>query len=59
MILELKHVKTESEMPHALQEASSQLIKKKYDSRLIYHGYQECLHYGMAFRDKRVMIAGV
>ena len=59
MILELKHVKTESEMPRVLQEASSQLIKKKYDSRLIYHGYQECLHYGMAFRDKRVMIAGV
>ena len=56
MILELKHVKKEDEMDIALQEATSQIIKNKYESMLIYHGYTTRLMYGMAFYDKRVKI---
>lgn len=59
LILELKHAKKESAMAAALREAQSQLVKKKYESRLIYEGYETRLRYGMAFRDKRVMIEAV
>nr|WP_297705269.1 hypothetical protein [uncultured Butyrivibrio sp.] len=57
MILELKHVKEKSEMPAALKEASSQIIRNKYDSVLRYEGYTNRLQYGMAFYDKNCMIA--
>ncbi|MBQ9437587.1 MAG: AAA family ATPase [Lachnospiraceae bacterium] len=56
MVLELKHVKEKEEMEAALEEASSQLILKKYDSQLVYDGYTERLKYGMAFCGKQVMI---
>ena len=59
LILKLKHAKKESAMAAALREAQSQLVKKKYESRLIYEGYETRLRYGMAFRDKRVMIEAV
>lgn len=59
LILELKHVKTEDEMEPALQEAASQIIKNKYDSRLRYEGYTTRLQYGMAFWDKRSRIARI
>ena len=59
MILELKHVEKENEMGPALQEASSQIMQKKYDSLLWYEGYQTHLKYGMAFFDKRCRIAKV
>ena len=57
LILELKHVKDESDMASALKEAQSQLIKEKYESRLIYDGYSTRLRYGLSFWDKCVMIA--
>ena len=56
LILELKHVKKEEEIDHALEEASSQIIKKKYDSQLRYEGYQTRLRYGMAFLNKKARI---
>ena len=57
MVLELKHVKQEKEMEAALREASSQIIRKKYGSRLKYEGYTKRLQYGMAFYDKQSLIA--
>ena len=59
MILELKHVRQESEMLPVAKEAGSQLIRQKYGSTLRYEGYAERLQYGMAFWDKRAMIAGI
>ena len=59
LVLELKHVKKESEMEDALREAASQIIDKKYESRLKYEGYTQRLRYGMAFCDKRVRITEV
>ena len=59
MVLELKHVKKESEMAAALQEAQSQIIEQKYESRLIYRGCTTRLRYAMAFWEKRVLIAEV
>ena len=59
MILELKHVKEEKELEPALKEASSQIIRNKYESMMNYHGYTTCLKYGMAFCDKSVVIGGV
>ena len=56
LILELKHVKMEKEMPAALEEAASQIIKNKYDSWLTYHGYPARIRYGMVFWEKRTMI---
>ena len=56
LIMELKHVKKEDMIEAALKEASSQIIQKKYDSRLRYEGYQTRLRYGMAFFDKRAII---
>ena len=59
LLLELKHVEKEDEMEAALQEAESQIIKKKYESELIYEGYTTRIQYGMAFSDKRALIASV
>ena len=56
LILELKHVKNESEMKTALKEASGQIIIKRYESVLEYEGYTTCLKYGMAFYDKKCLI---
>ena len=59
MVLELKHVKEEKEMEAALKEASSQIIRKKYGSRLKYEGYTKRLQYGMAFYDKQALISDI
>ena len=59
LILELKHVKNESEMKTALAEASSQIVIKRYESILKYDGYTTCLKYGMAFYDKRCLVGQV
>ncbi|MDO4803668.1 MAG: AAA family ATPase [Lachnospiraceae bacterium] len=59
LLLELKHVEKESEMEAALQEAESQIIKKKYESELIYEGYGTRIQYGMAFCDKRTLMTRV
>ena len=56
LILELKHVKKESEMEDALKEAASQLIQRKYESQLQYEGYRVRLKYGMAFCEKKARI---
>ncbi len=56
LILELKHVREESEVMEALEEASSQIVKKKYDSVLKYEGYKDILQYGMVFYDKKCLI---
>ena len=56
MILELKHVKEESAMMTALDEASSQIVNNRYESILKYEGYTTCLKYGMAFYDKKCLI---
>ncbi len=56
LILELKHVKNESELETALKEATSQIIVKKYESQLKYEGYENRLKYAMAFCDKKVLI---
>ena len=56
LILELKHVTDEKDQRSALQEASSQLVQKKYESRLTYDGYTTKLCYGMSFWKKRAMI---
>ncbi len=59
MVLELKHEKEEKGMKAALKEASSQIIKKKYESRLKYEGYVHRLQYAMAFCDKKSLIVPV
>ena len=59
IILELKHVKEESDMIKALSEAGSQIIDMKYESRLIYEGYTTRLRYAMAFYGKRAVIRKV
>ncbi|MBR1642157.1 MAG: AAA family ATPase [Butyrivibrio sp.] len=59
LLLELKHVQKEAEMEMALQEAESQIIQKKYESELVYEGYTTRIQYGMAFCDKRSLIARV
>lgn len=56
LILELKHVENEVQMEAALQEAVSQIIRKKYESQLIYEGYTNRLSYGIAFYDKKSII---
>ncbi|WP_458459754.1 AAA family ATPase [Pseudobutyrivibrio sp.] len=56
IILELKHVKNESEMEGALQEAASQIIQKKYDSQLNYEGYKIILKYGISCHGKQCRI---
>ncbi|MBQ9010773.1 MAG: AAA family ATPase [Clostridia bacterium] len=59
LLLELKHVKEEAEMETALHEAESQIIKKKYESELLYEGYPTRIQYGMVFCDKRTRITKV
>ena len=59
LVLELKHEKEEKKMESALKEASSQIIKKKYESRLKYEGYTYRLQYAMAFCDKKSLISPV
>ena len=56
LILELKHVKEESEMEKSLKEAESQIVNNKYGSRLVYEGYTSILQYGMVFCDKKCII---
>ena len=56
LILELKHVQTENELESALQEASGQIVQKKYESRLRYEGYTTRLRYGMAFCGKTAVV---
>ena len=56
LILELKHVKKKDDIEPALNEASSQIIQKKYESQLRYEGYTTRLQYGMAFCDKQAGI---
>ena len=56
IILELKHVKEESAMEAALNEASGQIVNKRYESILKYEGYTACLKYSMAFCDKKCII---
>ena len=56
LIRELKHVDEEKKMVKALGEASSQLVQKKYESFLIYHGYTTRLKYACAFWDKKALI---
>jgi len=59
MILELKHEKEEKNMKAALKVVSSQIIKKKYESRLKYEGYVQRFRFAMAFCDKKSLIAPV
>ena len=56
LVLELKHVDEEKKMLKALGEASSQLIREKYESFLVYHGYATRLKYACAFWDKKALI---
>ncbi len=56
MILELKHVKEETEMEKAVREAADQIESKHYEARMNYEGYGTRLKYGIAFWEKRVMI---
>lgn len=57
LLLELKREKEEKDMKKALTEAKSQIIERKYESHLAYHGYATRLNYAMAFSGKRAMIA--
>ena len=59
MILELKHASDGQSLEAALREATGQTVKKKYESRLKYEGYTHRLQYGMAFKDKQALIAGI
>jgi len=52
-------VKNASEMSAALKEASSQILQKKYDSFLKYHGIACRLHYAVSFHDKQALIEKV
>ena len=56
LILELKHVKKKEDIEPALNESSSQMIQKKYESQLRYEGYMTRLQYGMVFCDKQARI---
>ena len=59
LILELKHVEKETSLAAAVKEAQSQIIREKYESRLIYEGYTVRLRYAMAFFGKCARIAAV
>ncbi|MBR1708828.1 MAG: AAA family ATPase [Clostridia bacterium] len=59
MVLELKHVTSQDEMAKALLEAESQIVRKKYESSLIYDGYTTRIQYAMSFYDKQSLIASV
>ena len=59
LLLELKHVKKQDEIEAALKEAGSQIIEKKYQSRLVYQGYHERKQYAMAFCGKNCRIGEI
>lgn len=59
LILELKHAKEEAGMISALNEATDQIIKQKYESKLDYLGYDTRIKYGMAFCDKKALLKRV
>ncbi len=46
-------------MEGALLEASSQMIRNKYESQMIYEGYSIRHKYGMAFHGKKACICKV
>ena len=56
LILELKHVDQDNKIQEALNEATTQIIEKKYDSVLKYHCYDTVIRYGMVFCDKRAVV---
>ena len=56
LLLELKHVKEETDMEKALNEARSQIVDNRYESVLKYEGYTKCIRYGLAFYDKKCRI---
>ena len=58
-MLELKHVKQESELNIATTKATSQIIDEKYESKFEYLGYKTRLRYSMAFYKKVVKIEKV
>ena len=57
LVLVLKHSEDESRMQADLAEATDQIAKKRYDSRLRFEGYATVLRYGMAFSGKRAVVA--
>ena len=59
IIIELKHVKNESEMEAAANEASDQIVKNKYESSLVYESYNTRLKYAAAFCGKKCIIKSV
>ena len=59
MVLELKHVRSETDMGEALDEAAGQIEGQRYVSRLAYEGYATHLRYAMAFWDKRARVRAV
>lgn len=59
LVLELKHVKKESEMEEGLTEAVAQIRTRRYLSRLKYEMYSVIVSYGMVFWDKRVKVSCV
>ena len=46
-------------MEDALDEASSQIIRNKYESQLKYEGYTAILQYALVFNDKKCLIKTV
>ena len=59
LLIELKHVKQESELDMAITKATSQIVDEKYDSTFEYLGYKTRLRYSMAFWNKKVKIEKV
>ena len=59
IIIELKHVKNESEMEEAVKEAADQIVQKKYESSLVYESYNTRLKYAAAFCGKKCIIKSV
>ena len=52
LLIELKHTKNAEELDKICMEAESQILTKKYGSRLEYEGYTDIKRYGMAFSGK-------
>ncbi|MBQ9210645.1 MAG: AAA family ATPase [Clostridia bacterium] len=57
LILELKHVTAEEKMAQALSEATSQIIRQKYESNATYHGYTTRLKYAIVCHQKKASVA--
>ena len=51
-----KGIITSQVLVEGTEQASSQIIQKKYDSQIRYEGYRTCIRYRMAFFDKRARI---